>query len=167
MTNGKKSVKAVPEGFHTVTPGLVTNDAAAAIEFYKKAFGAEEICRMAGPGGKGIMHAELKIGDSVIMLGEESPMDPSGCRSPKNLGGTAVSLHVYVADVDTAFNKAVADGATAKMPPKDMFWGDRYAKVTDPFGHVWGIATHIEDVAPEDMERRGQEAMAQMMKQHA
>jgi uncharacterized glyoxalase superfamily protein PhnB len=154
--------KAIPEGFHTVTPGLVVNDGARAIEFYKKAFGAEELSRMTGPGGKGVMHAEIRIGNSTLFLGDESP--EMGAVSPTTLKGTPVSLHLYVEDVDAAFKRATAAGATVKMPVTDMFWGDRYGKVTDPFGHTWGLATHKEDVSPEEMTRRAKEFMAQMPK---
>ena len=163
--NGHVKVKAVPDGYHTVTPALSLKDTAAAIDFYKKAFGAEEVCRMPGPGGQGVMHAEIKIGNSAIMLGDEWPDYP--VRSPESVGATTGSLHIYVEDVDAAFQKAVSAGATASMPPADMFWGDRYAKVVDPFGHFWGLATHIEDVSPEEMARRGQEWMAQMAAQPA
>jgi uncharacterized glyoxalase superfamily protein PhnB len=140
--------KPIPEGFHTLTPHIVVKDAAKAIEFYKKAFGAEEVMRMPGPGGK-IMHADLKIGDSHLMLVDEFPeMD---CHSPQSLKGSPVHLHVYVPDVDAAFKKAVAAGATASMPVTDMFWGDRYGKVTDPFGHKWSIATHQKDMTPAEI----------------
>jgi PhnB protein len=156
------AVKPIPEGYHTVTPYLAVNDGAKAIEFYKKAFGAQEKSRMGGPQGK-IGHAELKIGDSLIMLSDEMP--GSGARSPQSLGGTAVNIFLYVNDVDSAYKQAVSAGARADMPPQDMFWGDRYGKLTDPFGHSWSIATHKEDVAPAEMERRGKEAMSQMATQ--
>lgn len=142
-------VKAIPEGFHTVTPHLVLNDAGAAIEFYKKAFGAEEICRMPGPGGQGVMHAEIRIGNSHIMLADEWP--GMILKSPRTLGATTFTIHLYVENVDQAFEQAVAAGATAEMPPSDMFWGDRYGKLSDPFGHTWGIATHIKDMTPEEI----------------
>jgi len=148
-------VKAIPSGYHTVTPYLVLGDAGRAIDFYKQAFGAKELSRMAAPGGK-VGHAELKIGDSVIMLSDEM----MGNRSPQSLGGSAVSIFLYVDDVDSVFDRAIKAGAKSEMPPADMFWGDRYAKLTDPFGHLWGIATHIEDVAPQEMEKRAKEAMA-------
>src|SRR5262249_19477473 len=122
-------VKAIPEGFHTVTPGLVVNDGARAIDFYKKAFGAEEIARMTGPDGRSVMHAELKIGNSMIFLGDEMPA--MNAISPKTLKGSPITLHLYVEDVDAAFKRAVAAGATVEMPVADMFWGDRYGKVTD------------------------------------
>jgi PhnB protein len=156
------AVKPIPEGYHSVTPYLAVSDGARAIEFYKRAFGAQEKSRMEGPQGK-IAHAELKIGDSVIMLSDEMP--GSGCRSPQSLGGTSVNMFLYVNDVDSVFNQAVRAGATSEMPVADQFWGDRYGKVTDPFGHSWSLATHKEDVAPADMQKRGQEAMAKMASQ--
>jgi PhnB protein len=151
-------VNPIPNGYHVVTPYLTIRGAGEALEFYKRAFGAEEIARMPDPSGK-IMHAEMKIGDSFIMLGDENPQYN---RSPKSLGGTAVGLHLYVPDVDAAFARAVGAGATAKMPPMDMFWGDRFAKLTDPFGHEWSLATHKEDVSPEEMDRRAKAAFQQM-----
>lgn len=138
-------VKPIPEGMHTLTPHLICADAPAAIEFYGRAFGAVEISRTAGPNGK-LMHAMLRIGDSALMLMDENPQ--WGALSPTLLKGTPVSIHVYVEDVDAAFERAVKAGATAKMPPADMFWGDRFGAVTDPFGHSWSIATHIKDVSP-------------------
>jgi PhnB protein len=151
----------IPKGYHSVTPGLTVRDGAKAIEFYKQAFGAKEISRMVAPGGK-IGHAELQIGDSRIMLGDEFP---GSARSPISLGGTTVSFHVYFADVDSAFKQAVAAGAKAGMAPADMFWGDRYAKVTDPFGHSWGLATHVKDVTPEEMQKGAEAAFEQMRTQ--
>jgi PhnB protein len=156
-TNG---VKPIPAGYHVATPALCVRGAAEAIEFYKKVFGAVEVMRMPGPGGQGVMHAEIKIGDSPIMLGDEFPN--MGNKSPLSLGGTASSIMLYFDDVDAAFERAVAAGATPEMPPTNMFWGDRYAKVIDPFGHAWSLGTHVEDVSPEEMARRGQEFMAQM-----
>ena len=151
--------KRIPPGFHTVTPHLEVRGAAQAIEFYKKAFGAEEICRMAGPDGQSIMHAEIKIGDSLIFICEEWP---GMSRSPQALGGTPVTVHLYVNNADKVFNQAVAAGATAQMPLMDAFWGDRYGTLVDPFGHSWGIAQHIEDVPPEEMAKRAQAAFAEM-----
>jgi PhnB protein len=156
------AVKPIPEGYHTVTPYLAVNDAAKAIEFYKRAFGAEEKHRMDGPQGK-IGHAELKIGDSIIMLADEMP--GSGCRSPQSLGGTTVNIFLYVNDVDSVYNQAVRAGAKAEMPLADQFWGDRYGKVTDPFGHSWSLATHKEDLAPAEMQKRAREAMSKMAPQ--
>ena len=143
--------KPVPEGYHTLTPHLVVGDANKAIEFYKKAFGAEEITRMPGPGGK-IMHASIRIGNSVVMLNDEYP--DMGSRSPKSIGGTPVTLNLYVENVDKLWDRAVAAGATVTMPLADMFWGDRYGMVTDPYGHRWSLATHKEDVSPEETMKR-------------
>jgi PhnB protein len=154
-----REVKPIPDGFHTVTPYLTVNDAARAIDFYKRAFGAQETVRMQGPPGK-IGHAELKIGDSIVMLADEMP--GSGCRSPQALGGSTVNIFLYVKDVDSAFKQAVSVGAKADAEPVDMFWGDRYGKLTDPFGHSWSLATHKEDVAPEEMKKRSQAALSSM-----
>ena len=145
------AVKPVPDGYHTVTPYLVVRDAAAAIAFYAKAFGAEELFRMPGPGGV-VMHAELKLGDSIVMLGEESPQMATS--APQTIGGSPVSLMVYLNDVDASFARAAQAGCTVEMLPTDMFWGDRYGKLEDPFGHHWSLATHKEDVSPEDMAKR-------------
>ena len=155
-------VKPIPAGYHTATPYLVVNDAARAIEFYKRAFDATEQVRMDGPDGK-IGHAELKIGDSMIMLGDEMP--GRGNRSPQSLGGSPVGIFLYVTDVDAAFQKAVDAGAKVEMPLENMFWGDRYGKLTDPFGHSWSMATHKEDVAPAEMQKRMQAATAKMSEQ--
>jgi len=156
------AVKPIPEGYHTVTPYLTVNDGAKAIEFYKRAFGAQERSRMNGPQGK-IGHAELKIGDSIIMLADEFP--GAGCRSPQSAGGTTVNIFLYVNDVDSVYNQAVNAGAKPDMPVSDQFWCDRYGKVTDPFGHSWSLATHKEDVAPAEMQKRAQEAMSKMATQ--
>jgi uncharacterized glyoxalase superfamily protein PhnB len=155
-------VKAIPEGCHTVTPYLMVRGADRAIEFYKRAFGAEELMRMPGPDGRTIMHAELKIGDSRVYLSEEAP--EMGCRSPQSLGGTAIALHLYVEDVDVAFKQAVAAGAQVRMPVADMFWGDRYGKLVDPFGHEWGMATHKEDVTLQEIGKRAEVFFAHMAK---
>jgi PhnB protein len=146
-----KRVLAVPAGYRSITPYLVCRGTADAIAFYTKAFGAREAVRMAGPDGR-IMHAEIRIGDSMVMLGEENP--ELGATAPPTVGGTTVNVMLYVPDVDRTFAQATAAGATAEMPPTDMFWGDRYCKVADPFGHRWSIATHIEDVTPKEMSRR-------------
>lgn len=138
----------IPPGYHTITPHIVVKDPAAAIEFYKKAFGAEEMFRMPGPDGKSVMHAEIRIGDSAIMLGGEWE---NVCKGPISLGGTPVTLHLYVKDADAFFKKAVAAGATSIMEPMDAFWGDRYGKVRDPFGHEWSIATHMQDLSPDEI----------------
>ena len=149
-------IKEIPEGFHTVTPYLTVSDCARAIDFYKRAFGAEELFRLDGPDGK-VAHAEMKIGDSIIMLSDEMP---GWGRSPLSLGGTAVNIHLFVKDVDELFNRAIGAGAKVAMPLGDMFWGDRYGQVTDPFGHSWSLATHKEDVPPEELRKRAQAAMA-------
>jgi uncharacterized glyoxalase superfamily protein PhnB len=142
------NVKPVPEGMHTVTPHLVCAGAADAIEFYKKAFGAEEVMRLPGPDGK-LGHATIRIGDSVIMLADEFPHWES--YGPLALKGSPVTLHLAVPDVDKAFERALTAGARVRMPLADMFWGDRYGIVEDPFGHRWSMATHIRDVSPEEM----------------
>lgn len=144
-------VKPIPEGYHTVTPYLIIRNAASAIDFYKKAFGAIELFRMPQPDGK-IAHAEIKIGDSPIMLSDEHP--DLGFKSPQTLGGSPVSILLYVDDVDSVFNQAVAAGGKIDKPVEDKFYGDRSGSLTDPFGHLWHIATHTEDVSPEEMEKR-------------
>jgi uncharacterized glyoxalase superfamily protein PhnB len=155
-----KKVRPIPEGQHTVTPHLVVRGAAKAIDFYKKAFGAKEKGRLPGPDGKSIAHAEIQIGDSFVYVVDENP--EWGARSPQALGGTPISIHLYVEDADAVFNQAVAAGAKAEMPLTDMFWGDRFGKVSDPFGHEWTVATHKEDVPPEEMKKRAAAAFAQM-----
>jgi PhnB protein len=149
----------VPEGYNTVTPYLAVEDAAAAIDFYRRAFGAKERVRMPGPDGK-VMHAELEIGDSLVMLSD--PFPQASTAPPKELGGTSASVFLYVEDTDTLYREAVDAGGTSLMEPDDMFWGDRFASVQDPFGHTWTIATHVEDVSPEELERRSQEWFAAM-----
>ncbi len=143
--------KPIPEGYHSVTPYLIIKGATEAIDFYKKAFGATELFRMPAPGGK-IGHAEIKIGDSPIMLADESP--EMGYKSPQSLGGSPISIMIYVTDVDTVFKQAIAAGGKEQRPVKDQFYGDRSGTLEDPFGHVWHVATHKEDVSPEEMERR-------------
>ena len=155
-----KAAAPIPRGYHTVTPYLTVNDGARALDFYARAFGAREAMRMPGPGGK-VMHAELRIGDSLIMLSDEFP-GISTSKAPTTLGGTTGSLFLYVNDVDGAFKKAVAEGCTTLMPPTDMFWDDRFAKLRDPFGNEWSMATHTEDVPPRQMAERAKAAMAQM-----
>ena len=147
--------KPIPDGYSTITASLIVKNAENAIEFYKKAFGAQEIYRFLGPDGKSIMHAELKFGNSRIMLSEEAPQ--MNCRSPQSLGGTGTYMYMYVDDTDTTFNKAVAAGAKPTMPVMDMFWGDRFGQIQDPFGHIWGIATHKKDMSPEEISKAGQE----------
>ena len=154
----KKKVSPVPAGYRTVTPYLVCRGASEAIAFYKKAFGAKELLRMGGPGGK-VAHAEIRIGDSHVMLGDEMP--EMGASAPQTVGGSPVHIFLYLPNVDKVFAQAVAAGAKVEMPPADMFWGDRYCKVSDPFGHKWNMATHIEDVSPKEMARRGAEYAAQ------
>jgi PhnB protein len=154
------TIRPIPEGFHTVTPHLVIRNAPGAIEFYKQAFGAKELVRMPGPDGKTIMHAEIKIGDSIIMIGEEYPQ--YGCKSPQNLNGTPVTVHLYVENVDDVFQRAIKAGATATMPVQDMFWGDRYGKLKDPFGHEWSLATHKRDLTPDEMQKGAAEAFKKM-----
>jgi PhnB protein len=143
-------VRAIPEGYHSITPSLTCKNAAEAMEFYKKVFGAQEIMRMPGPNGK-IGHAELKIGDSIIFINDEfMPV------AQATAGAPPLSLFVYVEGVDAMFNRAVAAGAKVDMPLENQFWGDRFGKVTDPYGHQWGLASHVEDVAPEEMKRRAE-----------
>ena len=160
-----KAKSPVPEGQHTISSHLVVKDAAKAIEFYKKAFGATEIHRMPDPNGL-IMHAALKVGDSMFFLNDEMPM-PGGGRSPLSIGGTAVTLNLYVADCDKIYKQAIAAGAKQVMPLEDQFWGDRYGVVDDPYGHRWAVATHKEDLTEEEMAQRGKEFMAKMEKQRA
>jgi PhnB protein len=157
-----KEVKPIPEGYHTITPDLVLNDANGAIEFYKKAFGAQEVFRMNFANGK-VVHAEIKIGDSVLMLADE--MSGGKCLSPKSLGGSSVKIFLYVEDVDRIFKQAIEAGAKVEMPVADMFWGDRLGSLIDPFGHFWMLATHKEDVSPDELRRRGQEEMAKWDKE--
>jgi PhnB protein len=157
----KREVKPIPDEYRTITPALTVRHAAEAIEFYKEAFGAQERSRMTTPDGKWVIHAELQIGDSLFMLGEEMPGMEH--RSPQSLGGASVGFYVYVEDVDTVFERAVAAGATVKEPLADMFWGDRVGTVLDPSGHVWMLATHVENVDPEEMRKRGQQAMEKML----
>jgi PhnB protein len=156
-----EKTQAVPPGFHTLTPHLIVRDAAKAIEFYEKAFGAQLLHKMLTPEGK-VMHAALKIGDSILMLNDEFP--EWGALSPLSSGGSGVTLHLYLENVDGAFQRAVSAGADVKMPLMDQFWGDRYGTVSDPFGHAWSLATHVRDVSPQEMARAQQDAMAQMPK---
>ena len=155
IASSAQAVRPIPGGYHTLTPALIVHNAAEAIEFYKRAFGAQELGRMAAPDGQRVWHAELQIGDSRLMLGDEFP-DMGDCRAPTSLGGTATSLHLYVEDADAVFQRAVDAGATVSMPLMDAFWGDRYGKLIDPFGHQWGIATRQEEVSEEEMARRAQ-----------
>jgi PhnB protein len=154
-TRATMTVKTIPEGFHTITPSMICKDAARALEFYKKALGATEIMKMACQDSGKIMHAELKIGDSIFFISDEMPQ--MGCLS------TPTSLWLYVNDCDAAYNKAIAAGATAKSPLMDMFWGDRMGQVTDPYGHIWTFATHKQDLTNEQI-MAGQKAWAEQMK---
>ena len=153
MTSG---VKPVPELYHSITPYLVVNDAAGAIEFYKTAFGASELMRMAAPNGR-IGHAELRIGDSRVMLADEFP--EMGARSARTIGGSPVHIYLYVEDVDAVTGRALAAGAKELRPVKDQFYGDRSGSIEDPFGHVWHVSTHKEDVPPDELKRRADQAM--------
>lgn len=155
-----RPVKPVPAGYHTLTPTLTIRGVDKALDFYKLAFGAEERMRFFAPDEKTIMHAELMIGNSIIMLNEEYP--GMGCRGPQALGGTSVGLYLYVQDADHLFNRAVSAGAKVDMPVTNMFWGDRCGQVTDPFGHKWTLATHKEDLSPQEMRKRAEAFFAQM-----
>lgn len=153
-------VRAIPEGYHSISAALTCKDAARAIDFYKSVFGATEIMRMPGPGGI-IMHAELRIGDSVIFINDEIP---GVAAAPSGSSINPVYLFLYTEDVDSVCNRAVAAGSKVTMPVANMFWGDRYGKFNDPFGHSWGVASHVEDVAPEEMKKRSEEWTAKMAK---
>jgi len=154
------AVKAIPEGFHSITPAIVCKGAARAIEYYKEVFHAKEKSRMPGPGGV-ILHAELTIGDSILMLSDEFPGMTS---APPADAPNSINLFLYTDDVDTVFNRAVKAGAKIEMPLENQFWGDRYGKIRDPFGHRWGLAQHIEDVAPEEMKKRSEAFSSKMTK---
>jgi len=147
------AVKPIPEGYHNVTPYLIVKGASEAIDFYKKAFGASETMRIAAPGGK-VGHAEIRIGDSAVMLADESPEMVS--RSPQTLGGAGVSILLYVADVDIQFQQAIDAGAKELLPVQNQFYGDRTGTLQDPYGHIWTVATHVEDVLPEEMRKRAE-----------
>jgi PhnB protein len=153
------AVKPIPDGYHTVTPYLAVDDATEAIAYYQKAFGAKERVRMETPDGK-IGHAELEIGDSLVMLSD--PFPQGSTRPPKELGGTTAGVFMYVEDVDAVVKRAVDTGATVAMEVADQFWGDRFGTIIDPFGHSWSIATHVEDVTAEQIAERAREAMAAM-----
>jgi len=152
--------KAIPEEFHTVTPMFMFKDARKAIEFYKRAFGAQELFAMPGPDGKGVMHAELRIGSSIIMMGEENPQEH--CKSAETIGGSPVSFYLYLENVDEAFRIALEAGAEVRMPVEDMFWGDRAGTVQDPFGYSWTLATHIKDLTPEEIQQGAHAFFARM-----
>ena len=155
------SAKPVPEGYHTLTPFLTVRNAAKAIEFYKQAFGAEERGIAKDPTGK-VMHAEIKIGDSIVMLADEFP--EFGSVAPDSGGGTSMGLHIYLDNVDQAFDRAVKAGAKVEMPVANQFWGDRYGRLKDPFGHKWSIATHVKDMSSDEMKKAMDDAMATMQK---
>jgi PhnB protein len=155
------AAKPIPEGYHTLTPSITVREAARAVEFYKQAFGAVERGVMKGPDGK-VMHAELRIVDSILMLADEFPQ--FGSLSPQTIGGTGTGLHIYVEDVDAAFDRAIGAGAVIEMPVADMFWGDRFGKLVDPFGHKWSIATHTRDLSREEIEEAQEEFMSKMPK---
>jgi uncharacterized glyoxalase superfamily protein PhnB len=160
----QKKVKAIPEGYHTVTPYLAVKGAAKAIEFYKEAFGAKKIELHHSPDGS-IMHAVLKIGDSLVMLSDEFPQSSCGMASPQALKGSTVVLHIYVENADAVFNKAVKAGAAVIRPMEDQFWGDRYGQVKDPFGHLWSIATHTADLNQEEMDAGAEQFFSQHAKE--
>lgn len=156
-------VAPIPDGYHNVTPTLTIKGASEAIEFYKKAFGAQELYRFPGPDGKSIMHAEIKIGDSIIMLCDEIPQ--MGCLSPKSTGGPSGSIFLYVKNSDEVFDKAVSAGAKPTMAMMDAFWGDRAGTLEDPYGHVWTISTRKKDMTPDEIKKAGEEFMKQMKQQ--
>ncbi len=159
----KAKIDPIPKGYQTVTTSIVVRNAAQAIDYYKKAFGAKEMFRMTLPDGNTVMHAELKIGDSVFMMGDEMPQMKS--MSPQSIGGTSMSFYTYVKDVDKVFNQAVAAGATVAMPVTDMFWGDRMGQLMDPYGHMWSLASRKRNLSKKEMNRAAQEWMAQMAQQ--
>jgi PhnB protein len=154
------NVRPIPEGYHTITPQLTCRDASRAIDYYKSVFGATEVMRMPGPDGR-VMHSELKLGDSRIMVNDEFP---GMAKAPEPTAVHSSSLFVYTENVDALFDRAVRAGSRVDMPLDNMFWGDRYGKFTDPFGHQWGVATHVEDVAPDEMQRRSEEMTKKMAK---
>jgi len=156
--------KPIPDGFHTITPALIVSDGAKALDFYKKAFGAQENERFMTPDGKSVMHAQIKVGNSMVMLGSERP--PT-CLSPKSRGGTSVSLYLYVENADAAFDRAVKAGCKVKMPISDQFWGDRFGSVEDPFGHEWGLATHKQDLTKDQIAKNAKAFFAEMEKKGA
>ena len=165
MTNMTANVKPVPDGYHTITPFIIIKDAERAIKFYKKSFNAEERHRMYGPDNKTIMHAEIIIGDSAIMLSEESQEMKSF--SPQSVGGNPVWLYLYVNDVDSTFNQAVSAGATVVRPVNDAFWGDRVGSIKDPFGYQWSIATHKKDLSLDEIKKAAEGFCAEMSKKKA
>lgn len=155
-------IKAIPEGYQSLTPMFIFKDASKAIEFYKRAFGAEERFVMPGPDGKGVMHAEIRIGTSIIMMGEENPDCPS--KSAETIGSSPISFYIYLENVDAAFTTAVEAGATVQVPVEDMFWGDRMGTVLDPFGYSWSLASHTKDLTPEEIQKGAEAMFATMAK---
>lgn len=155
-----RSVEPIPEGFHTVTTHLTVRGVDRAIAFYRKAFGAKLLDRMPSPDGKSVMHAVIQIGDSRIFLGDEMP--GMECLSPESLGGSPATFYLYVKDVDEAFRKAAEAGGTVKRPVEEAFWGDRFGTIADPFGYQWDLATHVEDVTPDEIRRRGEAFFREM-----
>jgi PhnB protein len=153
--------KPIPDGFQSITPHIIVSDGAKAIEFYKQAFGAHELGRHLAPDGRSVMHAQLKIGNSILMMGGEFPPN---CLSPKSRGGTSVFLHIYTENADATFDRAVKAGCKASMPVSDMFWGDRYGQVEDPFGHLWSIATHKQDLSSDQVAANAKTFFANMPK---
>lgn len=151
-------INPIPKGYHSVTPILVFKDTGKAIEFYKRALGAQELYAMPGPDGKGVMHAELRIGTSVIMMGDENPAQ--SCKSAETLGGSPVTFYIYLENVDDAFKVAVEAGAKSRVPVENMFWGDRVGTIQDPFGYSWMLATHVKDPTPEEIQQGAQTACA-------
>jgi PhnB protein len=151
--------KPIPDGYHSISPCICFKDTRKAIDFYKRVFGATEKFVMPGPNGRGIMHAELQIGSSIFMMGDENP--ERNCKSAESFGGSPVSFYLYVSNVDAFFKKAVEGGATVDMPLQDMFWGDRACKVRDPFGYLWMIATHTKDLTPEEIKKGAEAFMCQ------
>jgi PhnB protein len=154
----KPAAKPIPEGYHTLTPFLICKDALQALDYYRRAFGAEEISKLVGPNGK-LMHAALRIGDSILMVTDECP--EMGCFDPLHFGGTSVTVHLSVADADASFARAVAAGAKALMPVTEMFWGARYGVFTDPYGHAWSVATQVQDLSPEEVQANATRACAE------
>ena len=155
-------IKAIPDGYHSITPILVFKESRKAIDFYKRAFGAQELLVMPGPDGQGVMHAEIRIGTSIFMMGEENPDQP--CKSAETLGASPITFYLYVENVDDAYKVAIEAGAALRMPVEDMFWGDRVGSVQDPFGYSWMLATHVRDLTPKEIEQGAQDAYAKAAK---
>ena len=155
-------IKKIPDGYHAITPSLIVKDGIKAIDYYKKVFDAKDKGTMMTPDGKSVAHAELEIGDSKIMLSDEFP--EMNCLSPASIGGSSISLYLYVEDVDKTFNLAVSEGASVLYPVADQFWGDRHGSIKDPFGHIWSISTHVKDLAEEEIKKAAAEAFSKMSK---